>query len=151
MSTMMNSSTILWNSKNGVQPAVVRRALLECTIHTDCPTFRSTPMMGNIGHMRCYIDRDELKHISVELEEQSRLGSSLSSNGLHCAPMWHCLVRSSHQGRFCGVEPGGSCHSEDRRASLSKDPIAAVSSPSTARHPSPFRKAQTISRPSTAT
>jgi hypothetical protein len=53
-----------------VQPVLVRRALLERTIRTDQATFGSTPMMGNVGQTRRYVDHDELEHNSVELEER---------------------------------------------------------------------------------
>ncbi|KAF8272262.1 hypothetical protein EI94DRAFT_1769980 [Lactarius quietus] len=92
-----------------VQPALARRALLERTIRTDQATFGSTPMTGNVGHTRRYIDHDELERISVELEERrsersrssSRLGSSLSSNGSHRAPS----VASSIGSRPCAPTP----------------------------------------------
>ncbi|KAH9031732.1 hypothetical protein EDB84DRAFT_166386 [Lactarius hengduanensis] len=56
-----------------IQPALVRRALLERTTRTDHATFGSTPITaitGNVGRTRRYVDHNEVEHISVELEER---------------------------------------------------------------------------------
>ena len=90
-----------------VQPALARRALLERTIRTDHATFGSSPMTGNVGHLRRYVDHDEVERISVELEERrsersrssSRLGSSLSSNGSHRAPSVASSIGSARSSR----------------------------------------------------
>ncbi|KAN0136761.1 hypothetical protein V8E53_005531 [Lactarius tabidus] len=52
-----------------VQPTLVHRALLEHTICMDHTTFGSTPMAGTVGHTQRYVDHDELKCISVELDK----------------------------------------------------------------------------------
>ena len=91
-----------------VQPALARRALLERTIRTDHATFGSTPMTGNVGHARRYVDHDEVERISVELEERrsersrssSRLGSSYSSNGSHRAPSVASSIGSARGSRI---------------------------------------------------
>ncbi|KAH9058994.1 hypothetical protein EDB83DRAFT_2548255 [Lactarius deliciosus] len=91
-----------------VQPALARRALLERTIRTDHATFGSTPMTGNVGRTRRYVDHDEVERISVELEERrsersrssSRLGSSLSSNGSHRAPSVASSIGSARSSRI---------------------------------------------------
>ncbi|KAH9065544.1 hypothetical protein EDB87DRAFT_1596529 [Lactarius vividus] len=91
-----------------VQPALARRALLERTIRTDHATFGSTPMTGNMGRTRRYVDHDEVERISVELEERrsersrssSRLGSSLSSNGSHRAPSVASSIGSARSSRI---------------------------------------------------
>lgn len=91
-----------------VQPALARRALLERTIRTDHATFGSSPMTGNVGHTRRYVDDDEVERISVELEERrsersrssSRLGSSLSSNGSHRAPSVASSIASVRSSRI---------------------------------------------------
>ncbi|KAI9465634.1 hypothetical protein BJY52DRAFT_1245223 [Lactarius psammicola] len=91
-----------------VQPALARRALLERTIRTDHATFGSTPMTGNEGHARRYVDHDEVERISVELEERrsersrssSRLGSSLSSNGSHRASSVASSIGSARSSRI---------------------------------------------------
>ena len=96
-----------------VQPALARRALLERTIRTDQATFGSTPMAGNVGHTRRYVDHDELERISVELEERrsersrssSRLGSSLSSNGSHRAPSVASSIGSARSSRLAESRP----------------------------------------------
>ncbi|KAH8989592.1 hypothetical protein EDB86DRAFT_2942000 [Lactarius hatsudake] len=91
-----------------VQPALARRALLERTIRTDHATFGSTPITGNLGRTRRYVDHDEVERISMELEERrsersrssSRLGSSLSSNGSHRAPSVASSIGSARSSRI---------------------------------------------------
>ncbi|KAH9042264.1 hypothetical protein EDB85DRAFT_1918825 [Lactarius pseudohatsudake] len=124
-----------------VQPALARRALLERTIRTDHATFGSTPMTGNVGHTRRYVDHDEVERISVELEERrsersrssSRLGSSLSSNGSHRAPSVASSIASARSSRIVEspVERAATPDSIHRWERVSSPPPAVqVSRPS---------------------
>jgi hypothetical protein len=125
-----------------VQPALARRALLERTIRTDHATFGSTPMTGNVGHTRRYVDRDELERISVELEERrsersrssSRLGSSLSSNGSHRAPSVASSIGSARSSRIAEspaerAATPDSIHQQRQRVSSALPPLCQVSRP----------------------
>ena len=125
-----------------VQPALARRALLERTIRTDQATFGSTPMTGNVGHTRRYVDRDELERISVELEERrsersrssSRLGSSLSSNGSHRAPSVASSIGSARSSRLAEspaerAATPDSIHQQRQRASSPPPAVPKMSGP----------------------
>jgi hypothetical protein len=78
---------------------------------------------------------------------------SFASHHLPLSPYkWHPLNPSSTHALlfFFTVPPHFSAPPSIPDPSPCNYPMAAVSGPSTARHPSPFRKAQKISRPSAA-
>ncbi|KAH9076956.1 hypothetical protein EDB83DRAFT_2347419 [Lactarius deliciosus] len=100
-------------------------------------------MTGNVGHTQHYVDHDKVERISVELEEWcSELGSSLSSNGSHCAPSVALSISSARSSRIIEspVECAATLDSIHQWEQVSSPPPAVqVSRPSA---PTPAHAAQ---------